>query len=104
MASMSITDHSGIVEVSGKGGGAAHITTDEQGGRVEVLAYIETGFPSASGQFLSGTRKITASMFTGEHGGRFDVGNKEGKKRATMGVSADGTGAVSTWDKNGYRQ
>ena len=32
----------------------------------------------------------------------FGKGNS--KSRAAMGVTAYGNGAVSTWDKNGYRQ
>ena len=98
------------------------MTTDEQGGRVEVLGPI-TGFSEDGNLFK---RKTTAAMFTGEHGGRVDVGNKEGKRRVTMGTDEQGgiveiannqgkkraamsvnaydTGAVSTWDKNGYRQ
>ena len=39
-----------------------------------------------------------------EYGGRVDVFNKQGKSRAVVGVNEYGNGAVSTWDKNGYRQ
>lgn len=38
-----------------------------------------------------------------EHGGRVDVFNKQDKNRAVMAVDEYGNGAVSTWDKNGYR-
>ena len=93
MALMTNDEHGGRVGALGKGT-EARMTTDEQGGRVEVLGI--AGFGEA--------RKTTAAMFTGEHGGRVDVGNNQGKKRATMGVNAYGDGAVSTWDKNGYRQ
>ena len=39
-----------------------------------------------------------------KYGGRVDVFNKQGKNRAVMSVNEYGNGAVSTWDKNGYRQ
>ena len=39
-----------------------------------------------------------------EHGGRVDVFNKQGENRAVMSVNEYGNGAISTWDKNGYRQ
>ena len=39
-----------------------------------------------------------------EYGGRVDVFNKQGENRAVMSVNEYGNGAVSTWDKNGYRQ
>ena len=39
-----------------------------------------------------------------EYGGRVDVLNNQAKPRATMGVNEYGNGAVSTWDRNGYRQ
>ncbi len=45
-----------------------------------------------------------AEMEVTEHGGRIDVFNKQGKNRAAMSVNEYGNGAVSTWDKNGYRQ
>ena len=48
--------------------------------------------------------KSNASMTTTEHGGRVDVFNKQGEPRAGMGVNEYGNGAVSTWDRNGYRQ
>ena len=49
-------------------------------------------------------RKESAVVGIDEHGGRVDVFNKQGKTRAGMGVNEYGNGAVSTWDRNGYRQ
>ena len=46
---------------------------------------------------------VNARMSTEEYGGRVDVFNKQGKNRAVMSVNEYGNGAVSTWDKNGYR-
>ena len=96
-AVMTTTDHSGVVKVYGKGG-EARMTTDEQGGRVEVLGHI-TGFSEDGNLFK---RKTTAAMFTGEHGGRFDVGNKEGKRRVTMGTDEQG-GIVEIANNQGKR-
>ena len=46
----------------------------------------------------------SALMDVHEHGGRFGVfGRGSSKSRASMGVNEYGNGAVSTWDKNGYR-
>lgn len=49
-------------------------------------------------------KNLNTSMTTTEHGGRVDVFNKQGETRAGMGVNEYGNGAVSTWDRNGYRQ
>lgn len=47
--------------------------------------------------------KSTASLVGGKHGGRVEVSGK-GKGAAVMAINENGNGAVSTWDKNGYRQ
>ena len=88
---MSTDEHGGIVLVRGKDGGIASMSTGEHGGIVGV-----TGKDSK----VSGSAEITND----EHGGRFDVYNNQGKPRAAMGINEFGTGAVSTWDENGYRQ
>ena len=45
-----------------------------------------------------------AGLFTDEHGGYVAVFGKGSKgSRAIIGVNEYGNGAVSTWDKNGYR-
>ena len=38
-----------------------------------------------------------------EHGGRVHVFGKGKNMSAVMGVNEYGSGAISTWDKNGYR-
>lgn len=48
--------------------------------------------------------KTAVELGRSEYGGRVDVFNNQGKTRAVMGVNEYGNGAVSTWDKNGYRQ
>ena len=88
--SMSSGEHGGQVKVYGKEGeGTAVISINEHGGRVQVSDKGGEGF---------------ATMSTTEHGGRVDVFNKQGKNRAVMSVNEYGNGAISTWDKNGYRQ
>ena len=69
--------HDGGVVVYDKDGGEAEMRTYEDSGRVRVR---------------------------GKDGGRIEVLNNQGEDRAVMGVNAYGNGAVSTWDKNGYRQ
>ena len=103
--SMDALSYGGSITVKGKDlfdGGAVYINIDSQGGGVEV----------------SGKGGV-AAMGTDEHGGRVDVFNRNKQfnhqavisdnnrlfnHRATMSVNAFGNGAVSTWDKNGYRQ
>lgn len=48
--------------------------------------------------------KGVVGLYNTEYGGRVDVYNNREKNRATMSVNEYGNGAVSTWDKNGYRQ
>ena len=44
-------------------------------------------------------------MNVDEHGGQVDVfGKVDNKTRVVVGINEYGNGAVSTWDKNGYRQ
>ena len=80
-AMMAIESHGGAVWVSGKGG-SAEMGTDEHGGRVDVF--------NRNKQF--------------NHQAVISDNNRLFNHRATMSVNAFGNGAVSTWDKNGYRQ
>ena len=61
--------------------------SDKYGGSVEV----------------HGKGKGRAVMGSDEHGGRVGVFGK-GKGEAGMHINEYGNGAISTWDKNGYRQ
>ena len=62
----------------------------EHGGRVRV------GGPARDSSH--------ARMGVSEHGGEVAVfGNGSSKGKAVMGINRYGNGAVSTWDKNGYR-
>ena len=81
-------EHGGVVGVYGKDGGSAGMGIGEHSGFVRVHR-------------KDGGR---ASMTTNEHGGFVGVANNQCKNRAVMGINEFGNGAVSTWDKNGYRQ
>ena len=66
-----------------------HLGIDEHGGLVSV-----------GGKGGKGMAQIAVT----EHGERVDVFGKVDKEsRASMSVNEYGNGAVSTWDKNGYR-
>ncbi|MDE0297733.1 MAG: hypothetical protein OXN17_03815 [Candidatus Poribacteria bacterium] len=75
-------------------GGRIRMLINEYGGRVNV-----TGMKTDYAE-----HRRSASLAINEHGGYavvFGRGNDE--IRAAMGVNEYGNGAVSTWDKNGYR-
>lgn len=66
------------------------IGVDDNGGRVSVWGDDKSG---------SATIQVDA------YGGRFNAyGKGSNKGQAAIGVNEYGNGAVSTWDKNGYRQ
>ena len=66
----------------------AALSTDEYGGTVKV--YGKDGEPKAG-------------LSIRKHGGRVSVQGK-GDGMAVMAINEYGNGAMSTWDKNGYRQ
>ena len=101
------------VYVSGKDGGRVDIGPDEHGGHVQVYGkglfdsrIAGMGIAEQSGVVwvLSGKDYGSARMITDEHGGHVQVLNNQLEIRAAMGVNEDGNGALSTWDRNGYRQ
>ena len=47
--------------------------------------------------------RAVASLFNNDYGGEVHVRNNQDERRALMSVNEYGNGAVSTWDKNGYR-
>ena len=86
---LDVHDDGGLVLVRGKDRkAAASLAATEHGGRVSV--YDKDDKPAASLAFT-------------EHGGRVEVSGK-GEGKAIMAINEYGNGAVSTWDKNGYRQ
>ena len=48
--------------------------------------------------------KMKVSLGVMKRGGHAGVMGNDGKWKASLGVTELGNGAVSTWDKNGYRQ
>ena len=85
-----VGEHGGYVSVFGKDGeGAARMRITENGGAVSVHGKDGVG---------------SAQMTINEYGGRVSVrGKGNDETRATIAVNEYGNGAVSTWDKNGYR-
>ena len=79
----------GVGVVGEEGKGRVNVTVGEDGGAVTVFDKDGEG---------------AAQMATGEYGGAVTVhGRGDPNTRAAMGVNEYGNGAVSTWDKNGYR-
>ena len=89
MLGTDIEEHGGHVIAYGKGGESqASLGIGEHGGHVTI--YGKGG-------------ESQASLGINEHGGYVQVKAK-GKGAAVMGINEYGNGAVSSWDKNGYRQ
>ena len=92
-ALMSTTEHGGLVAVRGKGDSGAVMCTTERGG--EVLLQGKEDDDGA------------ALMTVDEHGGGylavFGKENDNSNGEVKIGINKYGTGAVSTWDKNGKR-
>ncbi len=104
-------EYGGVVYAFGKDGKlGAELSVDERGGVVSVagkdgksvvvlhISELGGGFVVAHWQGGSG-----AVLGTTEHGGHIRVDGKGGG-RVAMSINEYGNGAVSTWDKNGYRQ
>ena len=113
-AIMNVDEHGGRMEVSGKVG-VTSMRTNELGsgvlvygeGRKNTLASIgatesrKQGFVAVWGETENNG---SAMIGINEHGGRIGVyGKGNDKSRAVIAVNEYGNGAVSTWDKNGYR-
>lgn len=75
----------------GKPGAKAELTTTEHGGNVSVWS-------------AKGTVLIPGELGVNEHGGYVHVQGTRERGKVKMGINEYGNGAVSTWDKNGYRQ
>ena len=88
-ANLGVDGDGGHVRISGKNGNST----------VSLLVGDHGGAVGAFGK----DGKMWAWLGTTEHGGRVAVYGK-GEGTAVMGINEYGNGAVSTWDKNGYRQ
>lgn len=111
-ATMGINEYSGEFRIYGKNGKTtAYMGTIEDGGHVVVCnnqgkTRAAMGTIPHGGSFTTFGKggKLGAVMSDSEYGGKIGVFNNQGKNRAVMSVNEYGNGAVSTWDKNGYRQ
>ena len=109
--SLGVDEHGGRVDAYGNDGKSGVILRIEEEGGV-VAAHGKDGESSAVlGIFEYGgivgvggkDGKSRASLSIAEHGGHVEVFGKA-KGTAVMAINEYGNGAVSTWDKNGYRQ
>ena len=89
-AAITVMGEHGNVSLSGEDGeGSVYMTVDDRGGYVSVRSKEGEG---------------SAHMALNENGGYVGVFGKGSETtRAIMAVNEYGNGAVSTWDKNGYR-
>ena len=81
---------------------AVGLVSNEDGNTVTV--YNKTPKVVREGEILNYVPHNAVRLGYTEYGGRVDIFNKQGENRAVMSVNEYGNGAVSTWDKNGYRQ
>lgn len=93
---LAVSEHGGLVKActldkDGKTGAKAELSSTEHGGNVSVW--------SAKGKVL-----IPGELGVNEHGGYVHVQGTKERGKVKMGINEYGNGAVSTWDKDGYRQ
>ena len=56
-------------------------------------------------RYERGTQIGKAELHSNQYGGRLAMfGKTDDKSRVVVGINEYGNGAVSTWDKNGYKQ
>lgn len=134
VARLGIIEDGGLVSVYNKDGDLSSILSTDDGGGGSVYAYGKDGQSRAvlhigeyGGEFHAVDKdgRSVVSLVISEHGGTVQVRSKgekakgklcvdeyggrvsvsgNGKGQAGMGINEYGNGAVSTWDKNGYRQ
>ena len=105
-------ESSGYLSVNGENGKVG-IESTEDGGRVYVTggddnprAVMGVDERDGGSVIVSGkdSKYGIVHLNVSEHGGAIQVfGKGEGDSRVNIGVNEYGNGAVSTWDKNGYR-
>ena len=83
-------EHGGIIGVMGKEQKYAELGIEEHGGYVAAMGK-EKGGSAGLGIARNGNRYVS-------------IYDRHGKLKAVMGTDKFDNGAVSTWDKNGYRQ
>ena len=105
----------GFVNVYGGDNGklGVGLSAYDDGGRVNVygrkdrMTYVQIEADESGGIVYVSSKDslIGVGLGADDHGGRVYVsGNADSKGRAMIGINKYGNGAVSTWDKNGYRQ
>ena len=108
------TKHGGQVRVLSGGFGAVVIGSNEHGGNVLMIGKefltnprgVEMHITEFGGAITVKNNKWEegVKLVATEDGGMVVLCNNQGEIRAVIGVNEYGNGAVSTWDKNGYRQ
>ena len=113
-ALLSCGDKGGSIGVTGKDGqGMVVITINKHGGYVNCISNKDSSGTAGIGIDKQGHGTFVvldaeglpgASMGCDEHGGAVTIWGK-GNERARVGIGVNeyGNGAVSAWDKNGYR-
>ena len=111
-------DGTGSFSVNQKNGAGVFMSATKRGGGVLIdganhdnsLVSISVTDDGESGlisvkRYDHGKEIGSAQLKANENGGRLDVyGKVDNKSRAAVSINEYGNGAVSTWDKNGYRQ
>lgn len=108
-AIIDVVSHGGSIEIQGAKGdlrifespGDRHET---RFAKIRLSAYGERGLVSVD-RFDDWETLGGVHLSVNENGGMLDVlGKAKDKSRVTVEINEYGNGAVSTWDKNGYRQ
>ena len=110
MVVLDVDEHGGRVDAVGKSGAATLAITKHDGGVASVgnkngQSCAVLGIDEHGGHVAAFGKdgKSGASLSVTEDGGYVEVRGK-GEGLAVMSINEYGNGAVSTWDKNGYRQ
>ena len=112
-AHVGVDKYGGAVSVAGYSGdelfgGTGVLGISKYGGDVLVKSekhdgHAGIGLNEHGGRVQAAGDNTNVVMRVNERGGRVAVYGNDGKQRVGMGVNEYGNGAVSTWDKNGYR-
>lgn len=94
---MSATDDGGFVSINGANHNkilaSIGVTDDGESGLISVKRYDH------------GKQIGAAQLKANQYGGLLSIyGKTDNESRVTVGMNEYGNGAISTWDKNGYRQ
>lgn len=110
MALLGSHEHGGVVTVYGKGGkSTATLIVDEVGGRVSTYGKGKGGAVLAGDEYggvisIHDENGKSRGLLGIDNNGGFIQFNGKSEGKVAIGINEYGNGAVSTWDKNGYRQ